>query len=92
MPSKPRTKSDKGRSEKGKADGGRPRKEKPCSICARGIEYIDYKDLALLKPFLNERAKIKARRTSGACASCQKHLSAAIKNAREMALIPYTSR
>ena len=71
---------------------GRPRKAKPCPICSRGIEYIDYKDLALLKPFLNERAKIKARRTSGACASCQKHLSAAVKNAREMALIPYTTR
>ncbi len=92
MPSKPRTKPEKGRSEKGKSDGGRPRKEKPCSICARGIEYIDYKDLALLKQFLNERAKIKARRTSGACASCQKHISAAVKNAREMALIPYTTR
>ena len=89
MPSKPRTSS---KDRKGRSDGGRPRKEKPCSICARGIEYIDYKDLALLKPFLNERAKIKARRTSGACASCQKHLSAAIKNAREMALIPYTTR
>ena len=85
MPSKPRTKSKK-------SDGGRPRKDKPCPICARGIEYIDYKDLALLKPFLNERAKIKARRTSGACAACQKHLAAAVKNAREMALIPYTTR
>ena len=92
MPSKSRTKPEKGKAEKGKSDGGRPRKEKPCPICARGIEYIDYKDLALLKQFLNERAKIKARRTSGACASCQKHISAAVKNAREMALIPYTTR
>jgi small subunit ribosomal protein S18 len=70
----------------------KPRREKPCPICSQGIEYIDYKDLSLLKPFLNERAKIKARRTSGACAKCQKQLSAAIKNAREMALIPYTNR
>ncbi len=92
MPSKPRTSSKDSKDRKGRSDGGRPRKEKPCPICARGIEYIDYKDLALLKPFLNERAKIKARRTSGACASCQKHLSAAVKNAREMALIPYTTR
>ncbi len=70
----------------------RPRKEKPCPICTQGIEYVDYKDLSLLKPFLNERAKIKARRTTGTCAKCQKMLSAAVKNAREMALIPYTTR
>ncbi|MEX0869305.1 MAG: 30S ribosomal protein S18 [Nitriliruptoraceae bacterium] len=70
----------------------KPRKAKPCPICSQGIEYIDYKDLALIKPFLNERAKIKARRTSGACAKCQKNLAAAVKNAREMALIPYTTR
>ena len=70
----------------------KPRKDKPCPICTQGIEYIDYKDLSTLKPFLNERAKIKARRTSGACATHQKHLAAAVKNAREMALIPYTVR
>ncbi|MFZ9992992.1 MAG: 30S ribosomal protein S18 [Opitutales bacterium] len=84
MPSKP--------SASKAAAARKPRKEKPCPICSQGIEYIDYKDLVLLKPFLNERAKIKARRTSGTCAACQKHLAAAIKNAREMALIPYTTR
>ena len=70
----------------------RPRKPRPCPICAQGIEYVDYKDLSLIKPFLNERAKIKARRTSNACAKCQAQLAAAVKNAREMALIPYTTR
>jgi small subunit ribosomal protein S18 len=70
----------------------KPRKDKPCPICSQGIEYIDYKDLALLKPFLNERARIKGRRTTGACAKCQSRLSDAVKNAREMALIPYTAR
>ena len=70
----------------------KPRRDKPCPICSQGIEYLDYKDLSTLKPFLNERAKIKARRTSGACAKCQKQLAAAVKNAREMALIPYTVR
>lgn len=68
------------------------RRRKYCRFTAEGIEYIDYKDLSLLKPFLNERAKIKARRTSGACAQCQGQLASAIKNAREMALIPYTTR
>jgi small subunit ribosomal protein S18 len=70
----------------------KPRKPKPCPICTQGIEYLDYKDLSTLKPFLNERAKIKARRTSGACAKHQTQLAAAVKNAREMALIPYTTR
>ncbi|MTV25343.1 30S ribosomal protein S18 [Nitriliruptoraceae bacterium ZYF776] len=70
----------------------KPRKPKPCSVCKQGIEYVDYKDLALLKPFLNERAKIKARRTSGVCAKHQVQLSGAIKNAREMSLIPYATR
>ena len=70
----------------------KPRKDKPCPICSQGIEYIDYKDLATLKPFLNERARIKGRRTTGACAKCQKRISDAVKNAREMALIPYTAR
>ncbi len=73
-------------------DRNKPRKPKPCPFHTQGIEYIDYKDLSTLKPFLNERAKIKARRTTGACASCQKQLAAAVKNAREMALIPYTTR
>lgn len=71
---------------------GKPRREKPCPICRQGIEYVDYKDLSLLKGFLNERGKIKARRTTGACAKCQARLAGAVKNAREMALIPYTVR
>ena len=70
----------------------KPAKPKPCTLCQQGIEYIDYKDTALLKPFLNERAKIKARRTTGACAKHQAKLSQAVKNAREMALIPYVAR
>mgnify|MGYP006219691339 CR=1 FL=1 len=70
----------------------KPSRPKPCQLCKQGIEYIDYKDLSMLKPFLNERAKIKARRTTGACAKHQAKLSEAIKNAREMALIPYTVR
>lgn len=70
----------------------KPARPKPCQLCKQGIEYIDYKDLSMLKPFLNERAKIKARRTTGACAKHQVKLSEAIKNAREMALIPYVAR
>ena len=70
----------------------RPMKPKPCQFCKQNIEYIDYKDLRTLNAYLNERGKIKARRTSGACPQHQRQLSDAIKNAREMALIPYTAR
>ncbi len=69
-----------------------PRRDIPCPICQQGIEYVDYKDLTVIKPFLNSRAKIKARRTTHTCANHQKQLAAAIKNAREMALIPYALR
>ena len=70
----------------------RQQRTKPCQICNSGLEYVDYKDTALLKQFLNERAKIKARRTTGNCARHQRVLDAAVKNAREMALLPYSDR
>ena len=73
-------------------DRERHRKPKPCQFCRHRIEYIDYKDLQTLKEYLNERAKIKARRASGVCSQHQRQLSAAVKNAREMALLPYTAR
>jgi small subunit ribosomal protein S18 len=75
-----------------KAKRRKPPRKKSCPMCRQHIEYIDYKDLSLLKPFLNERAKLKARRTTGVCAKCQTRLGEAVKNAREMALIPYTTR
>lgn len=67
-------------------------KPKLCQFCQQSMEYIDYKDLQTLKPYINERGKIKARRTSGVCPQHQRQLAAAIKNAREMALIPYSVR
>ncbi|MBW3663262.1 MAG: 30S ribosomal protein S18 [Actinobacteria bacterium] len=70
----------------------RQQRQRACRFCQDSIEYIDYKDLATLKHYLNERAKIKARRTTGACAQHQRQLAAAIKNAREMALLPYIAR
>ncbi|HEX2027799.1 MAG TPA: 30S ribosomal protein S18 [Nitriliruptorales bacterium] len=67
-------------------------KPKVCQFCRENVEYIDYKDLQTLKGYLNERGKIKARRSSGACPQHQRQLSAAVKNAREMALVPYMVR
>jgi small subunit ribosomal protein S18 len=67
-------------------------RQKVCPFCKQDVEYIDYKDLPTLKAFLNERGKIKARRSSGVCPQHQRQLAAAVKNAREMALIPYAVR
>jgi small subunit ribosomal protein S18 len=74
---------------KKKKSKSKPVKSKPCPLCQQGIEYVDYKDLPLLKSYVTDRGRIKPRRTSGACQQHQAKLAEAIKNAREMALIPY---
>jgi small subunit ribosomal protein S18 len=66
--------------------GGR---KKVCSFCAAKVLDIDYKDMAVLRRYVNEKNKIAARRSSGACARHQRALAAAVKCAREMALLPY---
>ncbi len=69
----------------------KPRK-KVCMFCAKGIEEIDYKDVAKLTRFISEKGKILPRRVTGLCAKHQRQLSVAVKRAREMALIPYVKR
>ena len=56
------------------------------------VEYIDYKDVALLKKFVSDRGKIRSERVTGTSPQYQKLLAQAIKNAREMALLPYSTR
>lgn len=68
------------------------RKKRPCLICKEGMEFIDYKDVALLRRFISERGKIRARRVTGCCSKHQHDVSVAIKNAREMALLPYMTK
>lgn len=67
----------------------RPRK-KPCFFCLEK-KIIDYKDVNRLKRYITERGKILPRRMSGCCASHQREITIAIKRARQMALLPYTS-
>lgn len=67
------------------------RRRKVCKFCADRIEYIDYKDVKLLQQFIPERAKILPRRISGTCARHQRLLQTAIKRARLLALIPFTT-
>ena len=67
-------------------------KKKYCQFCADKTTYIDYKDVALLRKFMSDRGKIRARRVTGNCSQHQRLVATAVKNAREMALLPYTSR
>ncbi len=82
------SKGDKG--EKG-AKRGFFRRRRVCKFCADKIDYISYKDVKLLIPFLPERAKIQPRRLSGTCAKHQRKLQTAIKRARQIALVPYVT-
>ncbi len=67
-------------------------KKKHCQFCADQMTYVDYKDIALLRKFMSDRGKIRARRVTGNCSQHQRLVASAIKNAREMALLPYSSR
>jgi small subunit ribosomal protein S18 len=67
------------------------RRRKVCKFCADKIEYIDWKDVKLLQQFTPERAKILPRRISGTCAKHQRILQQAIKRARHVALLPFTT-
>ncbi len=67
-------------------------KKKVSILTQEKIEYVDWKDVNLLRRFVSDRAKIRARRVTGNSAQQQRDIAMAIKNAREMALLPYTSR
>lgn len=70
----------------------KPMKPRPNPLDQAGITYIDYKDTDLLRKFLSDRGKIRSRRVTRVTAQQQRHLAKAIKNAREMALLPYATR
>ncbi len=66
-------------------------KKKQNPLKSAKVTYIDYKDTTLLRKFISDRGKIRARRVTGVSVQEQRQIAAAIKNAREMALLPYTS-
>ena len=66
-------------------------KKKPCSFCKEKATSVDYKDIALLRKYISDRGKIRARRVTGCCTRHQRDIAMAVKNAREVALLPYTS-
>ncbi len=67
-------------------------KKKPCAFCQHGVVSVDYKDLNQLRKYISDRGKIRGRRVSGNCQQHQRDVTAAIKTARELALLPYTQR
>ncbi len=79
------------RPERDNRRGGRKSRKKVCAFCVDKVEVIDYKDISKLRRFVSERAKILPRRVTGTCARHQRELTVAIKRARYLALMPYTS-
>ncbi|MFE0686535.1 30S ribosomal protein S18 [Streptomyces sp. JH002] len=77
------------RTSKDRRQSAKPR---PNPLDAAGITYIDYKDTELLRKFVSDRGKIRSRRVTRVTVRQQRALARAIKNAREMALLPYASR
>lgn len=73
-------------------DNSRRAKKKVSILTSEKVEYIDYKDVELLRRFTSDRSKIRARRVTGNDSQQQAAIAMAIKNAREMALLPYASR
>lgn len=73
-------------------DNARRAKKKVSLLVTERVEYVDWKDVNLLRRFMSDRAKIRARRVTGNSVQQQADIAKAIKNAREMALIPYASR
>ena len=73
-------------------DNGRKIKKKANVLASEKIDYVDYKDINLLQRFMSDRSKIRGQRLNGATVQQQREVATAIKNAREMALLPYTKR
>lgn len=83
MPARPKTKK--------RVAKDRKPKRKVCSFCVDKVEHIDYKDAPRLRKFVSERGKILPRRISGSCARHQRAVTAAVKRARVIALLPFAS-
>jgi len=80
------------RTKSAATDRRRPQKKKVSILNTEGVDWIDYKDVNLLRRFMSERAKIRARRVTGNSAQQQRAVARAIRIAREMALLPYSVR
>lgn len=77
--------------KKKRRTNSRVREQSQCRFCRDKVEYVDYKDIDTLGKLLTNRGKIFSRKRSGNCAGCQRKVKRAIKRARYMALLPFTS-
>jgi small subunit ribosomal protein S18 len=85
--------NDRDRNPKRVPKEARPRgKKKVCLFCKEHVDWVDYKDVSLLRRFMSERGKIRSRRVTGNCTQHQRDVQVAIKTARELALLPYVQR
>lgn len=82
----------RGRGDDAKGGFGRKQKRKVCQFCRDKSEWVDYKDIQMLRKFVSDRGKIRARRVTGTCSQHQRDVASAVKNAREMGLVPYAVR
>ncbi len=85
----PRPRGERPEGRRGRYGGPRP--PRVCPFCSQKVKQIDYKQADQLRRFLTERGKIKARRKIGTCAKHQRRLSMAIKRARHIALLPFST-
>ena len=82
---------DFGRGPRGRSRSVSLREQTQCRYCRSGEKYVDYKDIDTLQKLLTNRGKIYSRKRSGNCAGCQRKVKKAIKRARYMALLPFTT-
>jgi small subunit ribosomal protein S18 len=90
MPTKSKKRPPK--KEKDEKAWQKKQRKKFCVFCKDRVDYVDYKDVAALRKFVSDRGKIRARRVTGNCSQHQRDVAAAVKNARELALLPYAAR
>src|SRR5437763_7888508 len=83
---------DRGTKRTPKDDRRRGGKKKVCMFCKEQVAWVDCKDVNVLRRFMSDRGKIRARRVTGNCAQHQRDVAVAIKTARELVLLPYTQR
>lgn len=88
----PKSKKRPPKKEKEEKAWQKKQKRKVCIFCKDRIDYVDYKDVGVLRKFVSERGKIRARRVTGNCSQHQRDVATAVKNGREMALLPYSTR
>jgi ribosomal protein S18 len=87
-------KKNRGNKSRGVEGKGRVRRGRPkvCLFCAHHTVWVDYKDINVLRRFVNDRGRIRARGATGTCSQHQRDVAVAIKTARELALMPYSVR